>query len=305
MMRHVIPAVEALGADERGAVLGLLVGGCVGGGFSAAARLSGPAGARCRAALEACRGDGAGPAGARAALAAEVGAPLPAGLDRVHPGWLRRALEREPSVLVRAVARGLAPEVGRVADELLRARGESGRGADAIPEGPGLDGLRRALFAHLAPLPAPDGPGLPVARALCALSAAALLDELERRGAATLGLALGGAPGDVVARAAAGVGEPLARVLVDAARGGGGAGARDEAPRLVAAVSAGARDEARRLVAAVSAGELVGGPARAVGLRAVAAALAAEGAAAVAAVAQRLPPALGEALVSRAARGGP
>jgi hypothetical protein len=290
MMRHVIPVVEALGADERGAVLGLLVGGSVGDGFPAAGRLAGPSGARCRAALEAWTGAGPAQAAAgREALAAEVAAPLPAGLDRVHPGWLRRALEREPSVLVRAVARGLPPEVARVADELLRARGESGRGASAIPDGPRLDFLRRALFSFLAPMPSPDGPGLPVARGLCALSGAALLDEIQQRGAAMLGLARGGAPGVVVARAAAGVGGPLARVLVEAARSGAGAASRDEA---------------RRMVAAVSADELVGGPARAVGLRAVADALAAEGTASVAAVAQRLPPALGDTLISLSARGG-
>jgi hypothetical protein len=276
----VIPAVEALAADERGALLGLLVGGAA----SAADRLSGAAGARCRAALAACAGlEPAARAGLRAQLAAEVGAAMPAGLDGVHPGWLRRVFEREASVVVRAAARGLPSPVARVADELLRARGESGRAAGAIPDGPGLDALRRALFAGLAPPPPVDGTGLPVARALCALARPALLDEVDRRGAETLGLALAGAPGAVVARAAAGVGEPHARVVLEAAR---------------APAPDGAREAARALVASVPPDEAGRGVARAVGLRVVARAVAGEGAAAAAAVAQRLPPALGDALLA-------
>jgi hypothetical protein len=220
------------------------------------------------------------------ALAAGLAAPLPAGLERVHPGWLRRVLEGESSPLVRAAATGLPAEVARVADELLRARGESGRAADAIPDGPRLDGLRRRLFGALAPVPAPQGPGLPLARALCALPGAALLDEIDRRGAETLGLALAGAGPDVVARAAAGVGEPLARVVVGAARAGS-----DPTTRALA----------RALVASVRPDELVAGVARAVGLRVLARELRGEGAAAVAAVAQRLAPVVGDALIAFAA----
>jgi hypothetical protein len=196
---------------------------------------------------------------------------------------VRSALEGESSALVRAAARGLPDEVTRVADELLRARGESGRAGEAIPEGPALDGLRRRVFGALAPTPAARGAGMPLARALCALPGAALLDELDRRGAETLGLALAGAAPDVVARAAAGVGEPLARVLVGAAR---------------AAANPADRASARRLVASVKPDEAVAGAARAVGLRVLARALLGEGAAAVAAVAQRLAPAVGDALVA-------
>jgi hypothetical protein len=276
----VIPAVEALAVDERGALLALLIGGAPGAGQA----LAGAGAARCRAALDACAVlPPAARAGEREALKTELTGPVPPGLEGAHPGWLRRALEGESSALARAAARGL-PEVARVADELLRARGESGRAAEAIPPGPGLDGLRRGLFGALAPIPV-----TPLARALCALPGAALLEGIDRRGAATLGLALAGAAPDVLARAAVGVGEPLARVLIDAARAGA-----DEA----------ARAAARRLVATVGSDEAVAGVARAVGLRVLARELRGEGAASVAAVAQRLAPAVGDALLSLAAAEG-
>jgi hypothetical protein len=101
------------------------------------------------------------------------------------------------------------------------------------------------------------------------------LDELRIRGARLVGQALLGAPADVVARAAAGVGEPLARVVLAAA---------------VTTASAPERDQARALVAAVPADEARAGLALAVGLRALARELAARSPAARAAAAQRLPP---------------
>jgi hypothetical protein len=277
----VIPVVEGLAADERGVLLGLLQAGAV---ADAGARLTGPGADRCRAALEALAALSEGERAAqRAALAAALGAPVPEGLEEVHPGWIRRALEDEPSEVVRAVARGLPAPARRVADELLRARGDVPGEPPRLPEGPGMQGLRRTLFGGLAPMPTATGSGMPGARALCALPSAALIDELDARGAAALGLALWGAPNAVVARAAAGVGEPLARVVLAAAKG---------------AATPEARTAARALVADVPAPETARGVARAVGLRAVAREIAPEGGAALAAVAQRLPPALGEALLA-------
>ena len=271
-------AVEALGADERGVLLGLL---CAGVDGSAMARLAGAGVDRCRAAFEAWAALSEGDREAeRAALVAWLEASPPPGLERVHPGWIRRALENEPSALVRAVAGGLTAEAARVADELLRARGDEPDLRGPAPDGPGLRGAHRVLFAALAPMPTADH-GPPRARALCALGGAALLDEIDRRGAETLGRALAGAPDAVVARAAAGVGDPLARVVLAAARG------RE---------SAVARAAARALVAGAPSHD--GGAARAIGLHAVARDLADEGAAALAAVAQRLPPAVGEALLA-------
>jgi hypothetical protein len=222
-------------------------------------------------------------AAARAALGAEIAAGLPAGLALVHPGWVRRALEGERGAVVCAVLRGAPDEVARVAEEILAARDE--------PAGPPIDGpavaeLQRAIFAGLAPVPGPAGP--PRAGALCALTFSQLLEEIDRRGAAALGLALLGAPDAVVARAAAVAGEPHARGVLAAAR---------------SAASPEARAAARALVASVPPGEAARGGVRAVGLRAVARDVAPEGEAALAAVAQRLPPAVGEALLACAAAG--
>ena len=97
-----------------------------------------------------------------------------------------------------------------------------------------------------------------------------------------LGVALAGAPDAVVARAAAGAGEPFARVVLAAAK---------------APASPEARAEARGLVASVPAAGATRGAVRAVGLHAVARAVAPEGRAALRAVAQRLPPAVGDALL--------
>jgi hypothetical protein len=178
--------------------------------------------------------------------------------------------------------RGAPEPVRRVADELLSARGDTA--VAPIAEGPWLDGLRRVVFGTLAPMPDDVAVGVGgVAERLCALSGAELLGEIDRRGAATVGLALAGAPDAVVARAAAGAGDALARVLLASSR---------------EPVSSEARSRARVLVAAAGAGT---GPqvVRAVGLTALAQALAAEGACALAAVAQRLPPSLGDALLAR------
>jgi hypothetical protein len=278
----VIPEVEGLAADERGLVLGLLLGLPPGGGAEAAAPLAGAAADRCRAALAAVRALGPeGEAAARAALGAEIAGGLLAGLALVHPGWVRRALEGERGDVIRAVVRGAPGEVARVAGELLAARDE--------PAGPPLDGpvaaeLRRAVFAALAPMPGPAGP--PRAAALCALTFTQLLEEIDRCGATALGLALAGAPAAVVARAAAAAGEPHAREVLAAARSG---------------ASTEARAAARALVASVPAGEAARGGVRAVGLRAVARDIAPEGEAALTAVAQRLPPVVGEALLACAA----
>ena len=274
-----IPAVEGLAADERGVLLGLL---CAGLDARASGRLAGPGAERCGAALAALAAlPDAARAVERASLVDWLAAPVPEGLAEVHPGWIRRVLETEPTALVRAVARGLPPAVARVVEEVLSARGEA-REPREWTEGPGAAAARRSLFAALAPMPTGDGPGR--ARPLCALSHAALLEEIERLGAETLGRALAGAPDAALARAAAGVGEPLARVVLASAKAGPDAETRAAARVLVAE----APTEQGR------------GAARAVGLVALARALEPEGAAALAAVAQRLPPSIGDALLARA-----
>jgi hypothetical protein len=265
----VIPEVEGLAADERGLVLGLTRGG----GGETSARLAGVGAERCVAAvaalgrltLEARRAG-------EAELAAEIAAPLPAGLSRVHPGWLRRVLEGETGQVVRAVVRDAPAEVRRVAEEILAGRSE---GAGQPLTGPLVAELQRAVFASLAPQP----PGPPRARALCELPVESLLDEIDRRGAEAVGLAVAGAPDAVVARAAAGAGERWARAVIAAAK-------RPAAPED--------RAVARALVASAAGRDAV----RAVGLLAVAREIAVEGAGALTAVAQRLPPAVGDALLA-------
>jgi hypothetical protein len=251
-----------------------------------AARLPGLAAARCQAALEALA---AGAAGEREealqALGEALRAPVPAGMGRVHPGWIRRVLDGESTPVIRAAAEQLPPGAREVAAQIL-----AGRDQDQGLSGPGLRpeataALLRMLFAGLAPMPEGPGDGVPAAAwALCAQPAPLLLETVERLGAVTLGRSLAGAPSAVVARAAAGIGEPFARAVVEAA---------------AAEVTPCARAAARALVAAASAAEVAAqGAARAIGLRALAADLGGEDEATRAAVAQRLPPASGEALLA-------
>jgi hypothetical protein len=116
---------------------------------------------------------------------------------------------------------------------------------------------------------------------------AALVEAVDRRGAEVLGASLHGAPAAMIARAVAGVGTPLGRVVLDAASTVPAPRARAQARALVA--------RTRPLVAEL-------GAARAIGLHALAQELAREEAAEemVARVAQRLPPGLGQALLALA-----
>jgi hypothetical protein len=278
------PAVAALSLEEKGLVLGAALARTP--PAVVEARMTGVAGARCGAALAALgQEDRAARAAVIAALTALVRAPVPAGIERIHPDWVRERLEREPSAVVRAVAAGLPGAVREVAGAVLRARGDDplpDREADA--EAPGAVPLQRVTFAGLVPLAGPGGPATPLARELAALAPEALARAIAARGAETLGQSLRGAPAAVVARAAASVGDALAPVLLEAARAAGHAAARDRARALVAAAG----------VAAAGEGAL------AIGIRALAALLADEGEAAVMAVAQRLPIALGRRLLAAA-----
>jgi hypothetical protein len=279
-MPVVRPSLPPLPIAERGFVLGLCLAGAP---PAAARRVRGPWAERCAHALEALAE--AAPEAREAMLdelRAATRAEVPAGLALVHPGWIRRALEGEPAAIVRAAVSGLGPEVERVADELLAGRGEDeSRGKAGLPS-EAAGALRQILFGNLAPMPVGvDGEALPIARALCELAPAALLAEIDRRGAALLGRSLAGAPAGAIARAAAVAGEPLARVIIDAA----------------AAQDQDARAAARELVAASQPQQGAFGAPRAIGLRALARELAAEGSDASAAVAQRLPPAVGDVLL--------
>jgi hypothetical protein len=283
------PAVAALPFAQKGLVLGALLARMPPEAF--AMRFPGLAGRTGQAALESL---GAGPRGARAstlaALLSLVRAPVPAGIERVHPAWLRERLALEPSAVIRAVVGaagdrdGLPAEVRRVAQELLTERGETSSQGVAI-SGTGTAELRRRVFAGLVPLAELGAPAGPEAAPLMTLSFAALAEAIEARGAETLGISLRGAPPPVVARAAASLGGWLARTLLDAAAQPGPAETREAARRLVARV---ATERPADLAAHL-------------GARALAVALRNEGGDAVQAVAQRLPPALGRRLLAFAA----
>jgi hypothetical protein len=273
------PAVAALPLEEKGLVLGALLSRLP--PEELARRFEGPTGPRCRAALEALAGETrAARAGALASLLALVRAPVPEGIEWVHPGWLRQRLAPEPSAVIRAVCQGLPAEVRRVADQMLRERGEDPDASPPVLDPAGLGELRRAIFAALVPLAGPAIPPASAAQPLLGLSWAALDEAIELRGAQTLGRSLQGAQPAVIARAAAGLGRGLARAVLDAAAGGGPADGVGEG-----------REAARRLVAATAA-EQTGDADRAwsLGARALAAELAGEGTAALLAIAQRLPP---------------
>ena len=283
------PAVAALSLEEKGLVLGAALARTPPG--AVAARAPGAAGARCAAALAAL-GDETRTARAAeiAALAALVRAPVPAGIERVHPAWLRERLERESSAVVRAVATGLPDDVRGVAADVLRARGEDARRLEPEAGAPDAATLQRVVFAGLVPLAGAGAPSAPLARELAALAPDEIVRAIETRGAEALGRSLRGAPAGVIARAAASLREGLAAVVLEAA--GGPAGDDDPAPR----------DRARALVEAAGV-PATGEAAFAIGARATAAMLEDEGPAALLAVAQRLPPALGRRLLAAAADG--
>ena len=275
--------MAALSLEEKGLVLGAALARTP---PAVAAGATGAAGARCAAALAALGDDGPRARGDRRADRAGAGA-RPAGIERVHPDWLRERLERESSAIVRAVAAGLPDDVRGVAADVLRARGEDARRSEPEAGAPGVAALQRVVFAGLVPLAGAGAPSTPLARELAALAPGEIVRAIETRGAEALGRSLRGAPAGVVARAAASLG--------DGAGGGGSGGG----PRPGGDDDAAPRDRARAMVEAAGV-PATGEAAFAIGARATAAMLEDEGAAALLAVAQRLPPALGRRLLAAA-----
>jgi hypothetical protein len=279
--------VAALSFDEKGFVLGAALARMP--AADAGARLTEAAGPRCVAALAALgETSRAARAAEIAALAALVRAPVPAGVERIHPDWLRERFAREPGEVLRAIAAGLPDEVRRLVTDLLRARGEETSLSESAGGVQSVAALQRVVFAGLVPLTGAGAPTTALARELAALAPADLVRAVEMRGAETLGRSLRGAPPPVLARAAASVARPLAAVVLDAARGDGEPAARDRARRLVAAAGVAAAGEA-----------LLG-----IGVQTLADALVDEGDAAIQAVAQRLPLEVGRRLLAAASGSG-
>jgi hypothetical protein len=270
--------VAPLGAPERGFLLGALL---LGQGPALAGALAEPSRGRCAPVMAALAGlSRAERAAVSARLAPELTASFPPRLAEVHPSWLREALAAEPSEIFPALLAGAPPAVRAAAAEVLGARGEprlSPSPAALAPEA--CAELQRLVFGGLAP--ALERPGPAWLEALCALGPEALLEEVLRRGAATLGASLAGTPLEARARAMAGVGPRWARVLEAAAAGEGGARAEAQAD-VAGAATERADTAAERL--------------EQIGLRALARALAPEGPAAVQAVAMRLPARMGRRL---------
>ena len=282
--------LQGLSAVASGCVLTLALAGGPGGDrrgeVAALGALADPDAAVCRAALVAMEAmDRAERARAIAGLLRRARAPVPDGIEDVHPGWLRAALEDEATPLLRAIVGGLPPEVGAVAREIIAARGD-GDGAELPPgiaDG-ALADLRRAVFGALVAMPRPadaEHADTPPWLRLAVLPFPALLADIERRGAMTLGTSLAGAPLAVLARAAAAAGSALGTVVLEVAR---------RAPPVEE------RERARALVAAAArVAEPSVGSTTIVGLLALASELT-TGPAQV--IAQRLPPRLGRILIN-------
>ena len=224
--------LASLDAVERGFVLGaLLLGTADDAGVTAP--LPPPSRERCAAALAALA---ALPRAERirltGAMARDAMAPLPAGIEAVHPEQLAAALAGESTATVSLVARG-APRALRAA--LLQAGG-----AEHDPEATGdlmagaleagaldpslVTELQRAALAPIAALP-PRGDGPIQRRALALLhqGPVALLAEAAEGGAALLGRRLSEDEGeglgtaDVLLALAQRLPPNLGRVLLEAA----------------------------------------------------------------------------------------
>ncbi len=280
-MDHLQPPFSDLTPEERGFVAGAALVETAA-GFE---RLSAPTKEHCENAWRALRSLGrADRARALAALIADARAPVPEGIDLVHPSWIRETLADEPSDLVAAIAEGLPANVTEAACALLRERGEDPGSvvarallAEALAE------VRRFVLAPVAALLGP--PSGPQGADLGKRSPAETLDEITRLGVRTIALSLVGAPREVRARAMAALGEPWAAEIATVATTDADKPERERARRLVAEASRSSSDTASER-------------ARAVGLLALAEALRAEGRGSCALVAGRLPSVLGRTLLS-------
>ena len=146
---------------------------------------------------------------------AEATNTLPRGLERLHSSWIVAALEGEPAHLLRIVL----PELPESLRSVLAIPGIVGDGSLSAGQIKACSvankrEVERIAFGWLAPLCESDCG--PLAESLCGLAFDALLLEVTRRGARTVGQSLAGAPPALRARAMAAAGEPWAKVLGEA-----------------------------------------------------------------------------------------
>ncbi len=262
-------ALQGLGSQERGLLFGLDRLGASEAGLEV---LDEATRAVCAPAWQAwCDASPEEREAARRACAAEIAAPWPAGMEALHPSWIREALLREPADLVPALLAGLPESV-------IQGAALAQLAVDEAIDPERLLDLQRSAFGVLEPLCGQRGG--PLAQELARLEADELLHTVMRWGAWALGRSLFGAEPAIRARALAAVGEPWAAEI--------------------AAASVRPLSEAERGRARVLASRAVGPEARtpeerlqAVGLAALYDALSHEGPESVWQVAGRLPAALG------------
>jgi hypothetical protein len=288
-MADVLETLEgSLSRVERGFLVGVVLSGQPL-TDDPAGMLAEPSAARCRQALEALA---ALPRAERVdlvkRLAGKLLAPPAARLERAHPGWLRRAMEEEPTGILLAVTEGLPAAVREVAAQIIEGRGEEP--ATCVPDEMSEEGraeLQRVVFGHLIAMPtarelAAHALAPPLAARLLEMSHGDLLAEVDRLGAETLGISLQGAPREVLARTAAHVGDPWGRVVIEFAQG---AHAADQ------------REPARRLVGSLDVSDTGLPVTSAIGLAGLREELSTASDEIVVALAQRLPPTLGQSLL--------
>ena len=291
-----------LDAAERGLVLGLLAVGGDGGAFVAGI-VADPVGERCAAALTAI---GARPRAERvrlmSVLAREALAPIPTGIEHVHPDTLQQALEFESADTIRLIAVGAPPTLRAAAIAALVARGDSSaddNDGNAPVTTPALAtdataDLQRAVLSSIVAVPHLPADARPkrMGLRLLALAPDAILAELRATGAELLGTSLAGSDEATVNRAAAHIDAPWAERIVNAAR----AGATRTAGETASDSDVDLRSRARRLVGAVVPGKNPRDTLDRLGARALGDRLAREDPDLVVAVAQRLPSDLGRQL---------
>jgi len=171
---------DDLHAEERGLLLGLSL---LAAADEILSRLAGDRRPACGKAWQALR---ALPRSDRAALLAtwivETNAPIPPGMERLHPSWLAEAIASEPVELWPALLSGL-PGADAVQSLLSQSRPAGAMEKDGEEWPPeSVAELQRCVFSQMAWLCV--GPSGPVGAGLCRLGCEQLLTEVSRRGAA-------------------------------------------------------------------------------------------------------------------------
>jgi hypothetical protein len=142
--------------------------------------------------------------------------PLPAGLESLHPSWIAEAVAGEPDPILRIIRVGL-PECLRPMIDVVKNVTDQDKVERDVGEDVPVEkrrALMRIAFGWLGPLC--ENTYGPLAEQLCSLEFEALLSEVTRLGARTVGLSLVGASPLLRARAMAAAGEPWSKIIGEA-----------------------------------------------------------------------------------------